>query len=705
MGGDNRELAFSLILDQNGKPFVKQVGVAVGQAAAQGTQSISPLRQAFADIISTRSLIRLASGTFLFRRLAQAADEPNRSLKQTGVEIDALTGKLGNELQGAIASVGEAFRPAIRAFTNADGSIHGVVLGMGALVTLGPPVINILRLIGLSGGPVTAALAAGFLLAGAAIGKIGEEAAEAEAALSRLAAEIRNMTQAQIDAKRTELLLDIARITKELDEARDKAGSATEALGKFGRPDPRLAKLESDLNKAKEALKTFDDLLGKVNLERAVAKVRAEESELTREIGLQIALWNLQIAMGGKSLAQVREDARQRRQNAELSLNELKDHEQIKEREAEILQLKQFDADLGKRISEQTTKAASEVRHRQILEAQIVDALNQQGPVMELLAVQEQQRAMIAAGHNETEIQMLELKKQEIGLQQQVTANLQSQVDAAMAKTKEESQALEAEQRANAERLAFQRQIALSVARLAGEVVTRIREQRIRQLREELELTNLTATAIQEKEAQINVLSQLDPLAAEQQKQGLNELITLLGQAQEDARRIPEELQLLASGMEQATQSGTRALVRMFTRGKTDAKQFAEDIAAIIEEMAAKLLASALIKLLLSIFNPGASFLPIGVPGGGGGGNFDWFGITGGPGGTTPRIPLPSAGGGAANWGGEISRMRRDIAGMRDDITALRESEFRQSLSAEIPNDHIRVGFHRAEKSAGGRKA
>jgi len=738
MPESSRELSYSIILDQNGRPFVKQVESTMGDASRAGEKPAAKLGATLGRVITTGTLVRLGTAAFLLRRMGLAATEQSPAVQKLSRDVDVLQGKLGTELQAGFGKLASSMSPAIQAFTNADGSLHGLVLTAGALLLLGPKLNKLLVGLGAT-NPIIIATFAALAAGGAVVGKLGQQAAEVEARLRKFqeiaaAAPSTAALEEEIELHRQRILeleaetrAQAAKTQAEASDVQMKYRHVQASQLQTNANAKEIADHEQIIAVLQTEIRQREELIDNLNAVTALAGPETSADLINR--------LNVEIALGKTKLGQARDEVSLREEALKTQLAALKveGEAESKERalsslglldrfqkakdsaeqqailtearlqtERELLSIQSAYANLGDRITEQQKKQLSEAQHRAQLVAQIADAIAEQGPIEELNLARAQLRAFLEDGHKETEIQVLELKKQIVELEAKQTAFVEQRAQSELELSRAKSQQFEQEKREAEAREQFARAVGISVSRLGAENEAQFRAQRIQDLREELLLENLTNNEILLRAQRINELSQVDEAAAERQKAALNELIGLLQQERDAASQIPPELRLIGQAGEQALQSLTRNFVTAFTRGKKEAQDWGEVVLSVIEDIIARLLVAVLLKSIVSAFSlgtGGGSLIggPLGDLINPGGGNAARF-----PGGGLPNFPVPQLAG-ASSFGG-FGRMERAIQEMRADISALRSEGIAITGQGTLSGNDIRFSYKRAESSAGNRK-
>ncbi|MDD5087563.1 MAG: hypothetical protein PHI18_02025, partial [bacterium] len=282
-------------------------------------------------------------------------------------------------------------------------------------------------------------------------------------------------------------------------------------------------------------------------------------------------------------------------------------------------------------------------------------------------------------------------------LEQAVAAAKQQQIE-------KSQRARDAEQRRLEDLAKFVTLVDLSLQKLGAGSDEQFRQQRIADLQKELGLTQLTEMAIRQKAAALN-LAAINALAEgtvstaeiEKQKAALQELLGLLEQSRSKAS---EEIPLIGQAIQNATAEGTRSLVQMFTRGKVEAKQFADAMRNIFEQLISQLMARGILLMLSSLipgFGPAMGI--VGAVTGQGGGPAG----VGFPGGTIPNLPTPArylSGPDLSGWMQKMERTQRNLA---RDIARIAATPT-EVVGVTVQGEVLRFSVKRAEAAAAKRK-
>lgn len=699
------------------KTFVADVAKTVKDAETGAAPAMKKMQLSLGSLFTGPSLLRLAAGAYALRRIGMAADEPSEKLKAFGGEIHELSGTIGSELQAAAGGLGMAMVPAIKLFVDLGGGVHGATVAGAALLFLLPKINVALKAIGLTSGPFIAVLTVGMLAAGAAAGVYGEKAAKAERRNREFADSLEGMPLEEVQIALRGSEEELNRLEIALNEATQADARMVAGLGNsIDTETLRTRRLRESTNEQREHNRILKERIERERELAALGQlpVPGKPEETTGEM---IARLNTEIALKRTTLSQAREEIqlRQKRNEADLRAvqagefevlnlktgekrnlllgeerarleeiaaaratagrdeeNTIKKTGLIREAQAKYereiaglsLQISkrmqaenqaglQSQVDLNGRITQEHEKQTSESRNRQILTAQILDMIREQGPLMEKLAVDEQLMTLLASGRKDDEIQVLELRKKQAELGQQLLNNEEQRRNAA-ADVADETLKQQQDFNKMLESQAFAaKAMEVSLMRLAAEDENQFRTKRIAQIKEELYLQDTSTESLREAYAVIQQLKISFPEMGAEQEKTFNELIGLLQQAKDKAREIPEEIKFMVSGLETATRRGSLALVQLFTRGKVDAKRFAEDMISIFEQMLAEMMGKAvfrtLLEMMMMIFNPSAAL------GGAAGGRVgDLIAPLGGSlagwhGSTLPNFPTPRSGGSYVN--------------------------------------------------------
>lgn len=722
MSETSRELSFSLALDGDGRPFATDVSQAVRDAAVAGAAQTAPLRRSLSELFTSGLLLRLGAGAFALRRIMGAAGELSPGLRAARQEAGALAQTVGSELQGAVSGVAAAGQPFLHWLNETNAGVRGGLIGATAFVFLLKDLSKVVRALG-GGNPILAALGIGFTLAGMGAEAYGRRVKAAADEHERLLGQLRTTSTDELQAQLAAAESQLQELNAELTRSGQTDLEAASGLALYTREtqqlNPQLQKradvqaaivrdLRAELDtraklpRATGGPGTTAEQLSRLNAELAAgsttlsaARQRVAGLLTTTQDGLR------GLAEGGTAAAsQVAKfpdllERINKGEDQQLVVNEAL--HRLRSDETSLLSTQ---ADLTARIGAAAEKQRSETAHRATLLAQIADAEIGLGPYLERMTVLEQLRGLALRGVKDDAIEVLELRRREQELSDTILEGerqrAQATQDRIAAETKE-LQDLEAAERT------FRATTEAGLFKLGGGSEADFRRSAIGRLREQLQLSGVSIEELRAKlaslegeQAQIEFFGREDELA--RQRQGLTELIALLGQQQQAEQRLSPELQQIGRVAEQTMDRFADALARGLREGKLSFKDFVDEIE---QELLRLFIRMALFQLL-------GSFIPgLGVAGSlfGGGGGGKGGGVLGlgnlgdfGGGSIQSRFPTPVTPGGVAAAG--MDSLVRRIGGLED---AIRGSHFQQ-IPVTIEGETLRTGIERATRRAGSRK-
>lgn len=671
----------ALTLDRDGKPFVESV-TRVTQAADKAIANTGQRSQkTFAELFGSGLLLRLAGATVLLRNISGAASQQSTELKNVSANAKQLAGVLGTELQAAVGSVLKQANPFIDFLTRSGGGVRGFSAGIGTAVTVGKPFVQLLKDLGISGGAAFAIITALGAAGGTLMGKIGENAARAEREFSEAVEGILGKAQEVAEVEKSKLEADLQDARKllenqlkSLDELKKRQQAGQIDVSGRGVEDQsptvrlRLARdiaaLDEEARKTKGVVdsittalvaynKAFDirersqalvqrsdlgtgELINELNvaiamqdetLESARTQAAERKAQLTEELGLiqstilseQKKALILKLSGGDPEKAtQLQFDLTQGTNAAAKSL------EIQKGIRIQLTQLEQFELDLTNRIGDRNEKLSATAFNRLLLQAQILDAIEGQGPLHELQLLREERSRLAVQEQGRAKTRILELDKQIVEFTRQIQ---DAEAERAIARGEDADRKLAELKREKQTNDLARVSVEVELLKLAAQTDAQFRAQRIASLKQQLALQDTTVASLRNELQIIDQLAIIDPELGNSQRQRLTELIGLLGEEKQARTEISDEIRILQAGFEQLANQATLSMVQIFTRGKAEAKDWGDYVRNVIEQVMSQLLTSGLMNLILSLFSGGAGgFLmggaiggPVGdlIPGGG----------------------------------------------------------------------------------------
>lgn len=651
-----------LQLDRDGKPFVQQVDAAMAGANAAVTKGARRAGASFGELLGSGFILKAAAATVVLRRLSSSAGDASPEFRELRREVSEAGKAIGTDLQYAVGSLLSVTKPFLDWIERASGGMKGLVTGtVLASMTMGPFKAALVAL-RIPGAQATAILLGLGAALGALAGKAAGEAQRVQREISGLVDNVlrqgedvarssREATQAELDLE-LKLLEDRKRKLADL----SKSGPRVEVVG-IGDADivtqqqaialnTAISESEKNVSRLKQTLQAYDEAF------RLFARQGLTLSDTDLSVGDFISRQQLEIKAGEKSLAAARDAVRARRDEVEADLAILRDAVRIqtggsevadlftrlaggdatkglelqKSAAADVLEQKRLigqvekdnnlllgaQLDLTDRISEASDRMRTTELNRKVLQAQLVDALRGFGPVLEKQVLEEERRKLAIDEGGRAKTRILELDNQILGLSQQIT-----QVEA----RREELAKSEADARWREQVTQFQTayldnlNLELALSRLAAESDQQFRRQRIQSLSEELGLRSLTVRALQDELAAINASAAISPELAAQRRQQLADLIGLLGEERAATAETGQEVQLLTDGFRNLANQGSLAMVQLFTRGKSQVKDFADFALQTFEQMFAQLLSRQVVLAFISLLSGGGRGLALGAGG------------------------------------------------------------------------------------------
>lgn len=730
----NLELKISVGLDQNGVPFVKGVERMTAQAEEAVTKSGGKMRQSLSEIFARGFFIRAGLAALALQRFGQAADQPSERLRRFNQEGKQTAAIFGNEVQAAIGATLAPLTPLVTKLKEGDGALRGMAAGGAAFLSVGINIIKLLIQLGTKANVAVALVSLAFLGGGAALGKFGEKAKEEEDAINDLYDSIKAGNPTLDENKRR--IEELKKAYDDLAKARNRGFDTVEGEGFLGLRTTSVALPQRDfeaeqqnLDREMEARKRInDDLETEITYREELQKFIANPTPETSSDA--ISRLNAQIALGKTTLADARQEIRNFSDDVkgrlaaltsesggvgidklialsperQKALEKAKDDaekqkifdEQRVDLERTLVSLDQFRAELGDRIATQTEKERSEALNRLKLQAQIADIVANQGPVLERQVIQEQIRNLLAQGHKENEIEVLQLRLEELKLTGELLQLETKEADEAQRRADERRRAREEDAKSAG---SFRDRTVGDLNILGGSTDLAERQRRIRELQNDLKLTSLSVDELNQKFLELSS-PRVHSEAGEEDRRRFGELLGLLQtEAEASGAFAREQLATVKDAAQSASRAMGQAFVSMFDTTEDGAKALANTIKQIFLQMAGELIGNAIFQLLLSFFTGGGSTVVGSIVGGGvrgGGGILGGFRVP-----STPSINLPSLGG----WSN--GSQQNDTAGLRKDIRALTKALTNSQLqSGEVTLDgeKARILIHRAEQSAAKRR-
>lgn len=714
----------SLILDQNGTPFVRQVSSAADQATGAISRAGARAGRSFGEVLGSGFVIKAAAATIVLRRLTSAAGDASPEFKALKRDAGEAASAIGGDLQRAIGSTLSVAGPFLDWLTSAGGATRGLVAGLLGGTAAANVFKTALTALGLSGGAATAVILGLGAALGALSGLVADKARTAQEEFDGVVqdalAKGRGYAEDQLAATeeslraQEELLIEkqgkIAQLNRDLlEEQANVQGAAKGVRGAVGGvAADEKRRLEADV---REIQGRIDELTPKAAaLKNAMALFNQGRATVAIDelpISDFIAKQQLAIASGVKSLDEARSAVKIRRAEVEKELELLRDSERAFQPGAESLAVftrlaggdrakgielqnqakdlltrkrliaqveKESDSlltaqlDLTTRIGDQSERARTTELNRKVLQAQLVDGLRGFGPVLEKQVLEEERRRLAVEEGGRAKTRILELDNEILNLSGQIAeverkrAELSKQESAA--KWREEVTAFQAAYLQNV-------QVEMALAKLAAASDEQYRRQRISALQQELGLRSLTVAALEDELAAINASAAAAPEQAAQRRQQLGDLIGLLQEEKQTVAENSAEVQLLGDAFGRMANQAALALVQTVTRGKAEIKDLADFALRTFEEMFAQLLARQVVLTFLSLFTGGG-----GAAAGAGAG-----------------IPIP------VDFGGSITRLgprpnypQIPSAGLMQASSAGRIEERVGQLAAAVQGLTLKVG-------------
>jgi hypothetical protein len=736
----NLEVRTSIIIDPaTGKAYVADVQKTFAKVEDAVTASGKKMGKSFDQVFSTGLIARLAIAGFALQRLASHADEPNRKFKEMQDSFGELQNELANTMQAAGGTILSGLRPAIKALAEARGEVHGLVLGLGGIVTVGPAVLRILSFAGISGGPVVAGMMVAMAALGTVIGAVGEAAKKHQGKVDEYIKQFKNKPIEEVNKSLRENLKLLDELQKKQTESKTSSTSMAQT-GFYG-----VARSSSALDKQiadAEAQIAADREL--IRLDNEQTEVYAKLNKLKAEVGTKttqefLAALNSEIAMGNKRLAQARDDVKTQKDLLEITQAKLEiknqDHvadlinlgyeselkaikkdgteeaqlqlivnKAYKQVTADIVALQSTRADLTTRIGQQSEKDRTEAYNRTVLEARLIDLMQLAGPVMELKAVKAERIKLETEGEGKAQTKILELRIKELELETAISEVLEQQI-----KAKAEAAAISQKAYDDAKKRGSEFSGQLEAGMQSATGTTPARPQQIRILQQELGITNLTTQALRDKAEAIELGQVLGVQTLEQaelERSKLIELTRLLSEERQQAMAGLIELQgILMGGVRSAADGVGQAFVDMFKSGENAGKNFGKFMEQLIQRLAAQLIGSAIFSLISNLLFPGSGL----ILGGGkiaGGGIFGGGGIlnTGNYRPFDPAsFPMPTVAGAS---GGLNPRWAQKIIASNERVVAAVEGLQKKGLPlhGKLEGKDIRFAYDRTTYEAKGKE-
>lgn len=729
------EVKMSIVIDPaSGKAFVSDVRKYTGEFEKQAGKAGGSMRKSFDQMFTTGLITRLAVGAYALKRLADAADQPTRKAQQLKREFGDLSKELGNTAAAAMGTLGSGLLPVLDGLSKARGEVHGLVFGLGALMTVGRPVVQMLKFAGLPGGPALAAVAVALSAIGVAIGYAGQQARDKETAVSEYLKQYDAMPIEEVN-KALQRNLDL--IEKLENKRRVKIDRGYIEGSEFGGRGsiPRSMILSDNEEEALRIAKLENEAIAERNRKEALYNSIIGDPYRTKTVQEELLLISLAISQGKTRLKDGRDQVKLLEAQARANLNLLTNSVAMdsedraalltaeerakytnadttdaerkaiilvvqKRLESDLVTLQSARVDLTEQIGQQSEKDRTEAYNRTILEAQLIDLMNLAGPVMELKAVQAERIKLETEGEGKAQTRILELRIKELELEGQIKEVLDQQL-----KAKLEAAAIsqKAYDEAVRQALAFSGQLEAGIQSATG--TTPSRPNQIRILQQELGITNLTTRALREKAEAIELGQVLGVQSLEQaevERTKLIELTRLLSEERQAAMAGLLELQgILMGGVRSAADGVGQAFVDMFKQGEDAGKNFGKFVEQLIQRLAAQLIGSALFSIISNLLFPGSGLVLGGVFGGGGRPGDAGFGVSGiaSTGFNPASFPFPAS---PATSAASNQRWADKIIASNDRVVAAVEGLQKTGipLEAKIGDDHIRISNERGSYRA-----